>query len=228
MVTRARRKPLTDDEKLRFVPFMRHLSEVVYSFNGRSLSTCVHSLVASQLLYPPRSIPEQRTVSNGEGGSIKKAQKTLIEQFARAVESRATLQGRAPCGFNAQEISNLLWALAKLVENGLLQLYQGRPVHPGGNGAVAEGADPSGTIFTPQETSPTCCGRWQNWWKTDYFGWIGEVLASQAATVLLLQVQIHQDNFTSQGVSNLLWALAKLVENETASAGSRAVWPARR
>ena len=51
--TRTRRKPLTNDEKLRFVPFMRHLSEVVHSFNERSLSICVHSLVASQLLYPP-------------------------------------------------------------------------------------------------------------------------------------------------------------------------------
>ena len=85
--TRTRRKPLTDDEKLRFVPFMRHLSEVVHSFNERSLSICVHSLVASQLLYPPRFTRGQRTASGGQGGSIKKAQKALIEQFARRLNS---------------------------------------------------------------------------------------------------------------------------------------------
>ena len=39
-------------------------------------------------------------------------------------------------------------------------------------------------------------------------------LVNQTAMVLLLQVQSHQDDFTSQSVSNLLWSLAKLVENE--------------
>ena len=71
-VTRTRKKTLTNDEKLRFVPFMRHLSEVVYSFNERSLSVCVHSLVASQLLYPPRSTQGQRIALGGEDGSIKR------------------------------------------------------------------------------------------------------------------------------------------------------------
>ena len=143
---------MTDDEKLKFVPFMRHLSEVVHSFNERSLSVCVHSLVASQLLYPPRSTRGQRTASGGEGGSIKKAQKTLIEQLARAVESRATLQERAPCGFDAQEISNLLWALAKLVENGLLQMDQGGLVSQTVTSLLPKVVTPPGP-FKPQEIS---------------------------------------------------------------------------
>ena len=93
-------------------------------FNEKSLSTCVHSLVASQLLYPPRSIQEQRTASGGEGESVKKAQKALTEQLVITVESRATLQERSPYSFSPQEISNLLWALAKLVENGLFRSDQ--------------------------------------------------------------------------------------------------------
>ena len=210
--TRARRKPLTDDEKLRFVPFMRHLSEVVYSFNGRSLSTCVHSLVASQLLYPPRSIPGQRTVSGGEGGSIKKAQKALIEQLARVVESRATLQGRAPCGFNAQEISNLLWALAKLVENGLLQLDQDGLASQMVTALLPQ-VQSHQDDFTSQHVSNLLWALAKlvenRLLQLDQDG-----LAIQAATVLLPQVQSHQDDFISQGVSNLLWALAKLVDNE--------------
>ena len=98
-----------------------------------------------------------------------------------------------PGPFKPQEISNLLWALAKLVESGLLKLDQGglasqavtallpqvvtppgpfnfsgnlqpavgagetggertaqagsgRPGQPGGDGAVAAGGDPSGTV----------------------------------------------------------------------------------
>ena len=119
--TRIRREPLTDDEKLRFIPFMRHLSEVIHSFNGMNLGMCIHSLVASQLLYPPHSTQEPEASLDGEGGSVKKAQKVLIEEFIRAVESRATLQKKAPCDFDTQAISDLQWSLAQLGQNGLLQ-----------------------------------------------------------------------------------------------------------
>ena len=210
-VTRTRRKPLTDNEKLKFVPFMRHLSEVVHSFNERSLSVCVHSLVASQLLYPPRSIQGQRTASGGEGESVKKEQKALIEQFVMAVESRATLQKRSPYGFGPQAISNLLWALAKLMENKPLQLDQGGLASQMVTALLPQ-VQSYQNDFTSQHISNLLWalaklvenGRLQ----LDQSG-----LASQAMTTLLLQVQSHQDDFTSQGVSNLLWALAKLVEN---------------
>ena len=144
--TKTRKKPLTDHEKLKCVAFMRHLSEVVYSFNGISLSICIHSLVASQLLYLPRSSQWQRTALDGEGESVKEAQKALIEAFLKAVDVRAKQQERQPNGFDAQAISNLLWALAKLVDNGGLHRDSGRSGQPGGDGAVAAGGDPSGTV----------------------------------------------------------------------------------
>ena len=209
--TRTRRKPLTDDEKLKFVPFMRHLSEVIHSFNERSLSVCVHSLVASQLLYPPRSTRGQRTASDGEGGSIKKAQKALIEQLARAVESRATLQERAPCGFNAQEISNLLWALAKLVENGLLQMGQGGLVSHAVTALLPQVVAPPGP-FNPQQISNLL-------WALAKLVENGRLqldqgdLTSQVVTTLLSQVVTPSGPFKPQGISNLMWALVKLIEN---------------
>ena len=100
---------------------MRHLSKVIHSFNGINLSMCIHSLVASQLLYPPHSTQRPRASLDGDGGSVKKTQKVLIEEFTRTIESRATLQKKAPCGFDTQAISNLQWSLAQLVQNGLLQ-----------------------------------------------------------------------------------------------------------
>ena len=119
--TKVRRKPLTDDEKLRFVPFMRHLSQVVYSFNGISLSTCVHSLVASQLIYPPRSPQGQRAALDDHGESaVKKAQQALIKQFLTVVKSLAKRPKEDQYGFDGQAISNLLWALTKLVEREVL------------------------------------------------------------------------------------------------------------
>ena len=210
--TRTRRKPLTDDEKLRFVPFMRHLSEVVHSFNERSLSVCVHSLVASQLLYPPRSTRGQRTASGGEGESIKKAQKALIEQLARVVESRATLQERAPCGFNAQEISNLLWALAKLVENELLQLDQGGLASQTVTSLLPKVVTPPGP-FKPQEISNLLWAL-AKLIENELLQLNQGGLASQTVTSLLPKVVTPPEPFKPQEISNLLWALAKLVENE--------------
>ena len=219
-VTKTRRKPLTDEEKLRFVPFMRHLSEVVYSFNGISLSTCVHSLVASQLLYPPRFTQGQRIALSGEGGSVKvkEVQKALTEELLAAAASLAQLQNRTPYGFDAQAISNLLWALTKLVENGLLQLDQGDLARQAVTALLPQVVTPPGpfksqevsnllwalaklvengllqldqgnlasqavTALLPQvvtppgpfkllRKSPTCCGRWRNWWRTDCCSWI--------------------------------------------------------
>ena len=123
--TQTRRKPLTDDEKLKFVPFMSHLSEVAHSFNGRSLSTCVHSLVASQLLYPPHSARGKKNkASGGRDKEIEKAQAALIKSLVSTIQSLAVLKKGDPKSFGAQAISNLLWALTKLVENGLLPLDQ--------------------------------------------------------------------------------------------------------
>ena len=168
--TKVRKKTLTDDEKLRFVPFMRHLSQVVYSFNGISLSTCVHSLVASQLLYPPRSTQGQRTALDGEGGSVIKAQKALIEAFITAAASLAQRQNRTPYGFDAQAISNLLWALAKLGENGLLHRDQGGLASQAMTALLPQVVTPPGP-FKLLRKSPTCCGRWRNWGRTDCSSW---------------------------------------------------------
>ena len=212
-VTKTRRKPLTDEEKLRFVPFMRHLSEVVYSFNGISLSTCVHSLVASQLLYPPRFTQGQRTALSGEGGSVKvkEVQKALTEELLAAAASLAQLQNRTPYGFDAQAISNLLWALTKLVENGLLQLDQGGLASQAVTALLPQVVTPP-EPFKPQGISNLLWALAKlvenGLLQLDQGG-----LASQAVTALLPQVVTPPGPFISQHVSNLLWALAKLVEN---------------
>ena len=223
-VTRTRRKPLTHDEKPRFVPFMRHLSEVVHSFNERSLSVCVHSLVASQLLYPPSSTQGQRTALGSEVESVKKAQKALIEQFARAVESRARLQEKAPCGFDEQAISNLLWALAKLAENGLLQLDQGGLVSQMVTALLPQ-VQSHQDSFTSQEVSNSL-------WALAKLVENGllqpgqDGLASQVAA-LLLKVVTPPEPFTPQQISNLLWALRNWWRTD-GSSWDGAVWPARR
>ena len=209
--TKTRKKPLTDNEKLKFVAFMRHLSEVVYSFNGISLSICIHSLVASQLLYPPLSTQWQRTALDGERESVKKTQKTLIEALIKAVDVRAKRQERPPYGFGAQAISNLLWALAKLVDNGRIQVDEASPASKAVTALLLQVVSPPGP-FISQHISNLL---WALAKLVDNgrFQWDQGSLVSKAVTALLLQVVTPPGPFISQHISNLLWALAKLVDN---------------
>ena len=94
-----------------------------------------------------------------ENGLLQLDQGGLASQAVTALLPQVVTP---PGPFKPQDIANLLWALAKLVENGWLQLDQGGPGQPGGDGAVAAGAEPSGE-FHFSNMSPTCCGRWQRW-----------------------------------------------------------------
>ena len=205
--TKVRRKPLTDDEKLRFVPFMRHLSQVVYSFNGISLSTCVHSLVASQLIYHPRPPQGQRAALDDHAKSaVKKAQHALIKQFITVVKSLAKRPKEDQYSFDGQAISNLLWALAKLVEREVLTPEQASEAVT----ALLLQVQNHQAEFKPQEIVNLL-------WalaKLVERKVLTPEQASEAVTALLPQVQNHWGEFTPQGIANLLWALAKLVERK--------------
>ena len=117
-----------------------------------------------------------------------------------------------PGPFNSQEVSNLLWSLAKLVDNGRLQLDQSGLASQAVTALLSQVVTPPGP-FNSQEVSNLLWslaklvenGRLQ----LDQCG-----LASQTVTALLSQVVTPPGPFTLSGyVSNLLWSLAKLVEN---------------
>ena len=209
--TKVRKKSLTDSEKLRFVPFMDHLSSVVYSFDGISLSTCIHSLTASQLFYPPRSTRGKSAVSDDGDREVKEAQTALIRHFITAVKSQVQRQEGAPNGFDGQAISNLLWALAKLVESGLLKLDQRGLASQTVTALLPQVVTPPGP-FNSQHVSNLLWALAKlvesGLLKLDQGG-----LASQTVTALLPQVVTPPGPFKPQEISNLLWALAKLVES---------------
>ena len=118
-----------------------------------------------------------------------------------------------PEPFKAQEISNLLWALAKLADNGQLQLRPEQPGQPSSDGAVAAGGDPSGTVYLS--------------------GHISNLLWTLAKLVDNGQLHLRSGQpgqpggngavaaggdssgtvYLSTYLQDLLWTLAKLVEN---------------
>ncbi|UYM17684.1 DUF1601 domain-containing protein [Endozoicomonas euniceicola] len=162
LATKERGFSLTLEEKKQLQPFVTHLTEVILSsqFSGKSVSTCVHSLTSSQLLYPFVS-------DRGLAGEINALTKALLIRVAQVRD------------LDSQGVSNLLRALAKLVENGLQMQQANRAVR----------------ALLPQ---------------------VVQVAEKQASRVQLSQTAKEtspRDRFSSQGVSNLMWALAKMVEN---------------
>ncbi|UYM17696.1 DUF1601 domain-containing protein [Endozoicomonas euniceicola] len=139
----------------------------------------------------------------------------VTEQASRAQLPQAAEETSPRDGFSSQGVSNVLWALGKLVEKGL-EMQQA-------NSAVtellpllvqmAEGASPQAG-FNPQEVANLL-------WALAKLMENGLEMqqAHRAVTALLPQVvQVAggmnlRAGFNAQEVSNLLWALAKLVEN---------------
>ena len=205
--TETRRKPLTDNEKLTFMPFMRHLSKVVYSFNEISLSACIHSLTVSQLLYPPRSARKTNTDPDDGGKNIKQAQAALIKSLISRVQTLKMLKQ----GFGTQTISNQLWALEKLVANELLPVNQDGLASQAVMALLPQVQTPP-EPFISQHISSLLLSL-AKLVENGLLQLNQGGLASQAVMALLPQVQSSPEPFDHQGISNLLLSLAKLVEN---------------
>ncbi|UYM17702.1 DUF1601 domain-containing protein [Endozoicomonas euniceicola] len=213
LATKKRGFSLTLEEKKQLQPFVTHLAEVILSsqFSGKSVSTCVHSLTSSQLLYP--------SVSDGNlTREINALTKALLIRVAQVRD------------LDSQGVSNLLRALAKLVENGLEMQQANRAVRallPQVVQVAEKQASRAQLSQTAKETSPR--DRFSSQGVSNLMWALGKLVenglempqAKSAVTALLpLVVQMAEgmspepeDRFSSQGVANLLWALAKLVEN---------------
>ena len=172
----------------------------------------------ANLLWALAKLVENGLLKLDHGGLANEAVTALLPQVVQVAQVESH-----QAGFKPQEIAILLWALAKLVENGLLQLDQGDLA----NGAL--------TALLPQVVQVAQVESHQAGFKPQGIAnllWaLAKLvengllqldqggLANRALTALLpqvvqvAQVESHQAGFTPQGVANLLWALAKLVEN---------------
>ncbi|UYM17689.1 DUF1601 domain-containing protein [Endozoicomonas euniceicola] len=213
LATKKRGFSLTLEEKKQLQPFVTHLAEVILSsqFSGKSVSTCVHSLTSSQLLYPFVS-------DRGLAGEIDTLTKALLIRVAQVRD------------LDSQGVSNLLRPLAKLVENGL-QMQQANRVVRALLPQVVQVAEKQASRVqlsqTAKETSPrdrfSSQGVSNLMWALAKLVENGLVMpqAKSAVTALLpLVVQMAEGmrtspraGFNPQEVANLLWALAKLMEN---------------
>ncbi|WP_146000346.1 RAP domain-containing protein, partial [Endozoicomonas acroporae] len=107
--------------------------------------------------------------------------------------------------FNPQEIANLLWATAKLVDNG----QERTPQLKEAVAVLLPQVNPEKANFKPQEIANLL---WAMAKLLDN-GQDRTPKLKEAVAALLPHVNAQKDNFTPQGIANLLWAMAKLVDS---------------
>ncbi|MGI2030279.1 DUF1601 domain-containing protein [Endozoicomonas acroporae] len=155
--TAALRRPLHHSEQRQLIPLL-HNFKATSGWTWRSLATTLHSFTSAGVFTPDKYMSEGR----------KETQAVLMSTLLDAV-IRKYNQKPETRDIDAQGSANLLWAMAKLVDNGL-----------------------------ELEKTPRL---------------------KEAAATLLPKVKTkaeskeEKDHFIPQHISNLLWAVAKLVDN---------------
>ncbi|MGO0309282.1 RAP domain-containing protein [Endozoicomonas acroporae] len=206
--TSRSKRPLNRSEQCQLIPLL-HAFKATPGWPWRSLTTTIHSFTSAGVFTPHKYMNEN-----------KEAQAALLSTLLDAVIVKCKQKPEAR-DIDAQGTANLLWALAKMVGNGL-ELEKTPKLKEAVAALLprakikAESKDGK-DFFIPQHIANLL---WavaklvDNGLELEKTPKLKEVVAA-----LLLHVKTkaeskeEKDHFRSQGTANLLWALVKLVEN---------------
>ncbi|WBA79356.1 RAP domain-containing protein [Endozoicomonas sp. GU-1] len=191
--TSAAKRPLNRAEQSQLMRLLQNFT-ATRSWNWLSLATTLHSFTSAGVFTP----------HNPMDGRVKRTQAALLSTLLDTIIFKCNQASHAR-DIAAQGVANLLWALAKLVDNGQEQT-------PKFNGAVAAllpHVNPQKKQFIPQHIVNLL---WAMAKLADY-GQERTPEFNAAVAALLPHVNVQKANFTAQGIANLLWAMAKLVDN---------------
>ena len=189
----ASKRPLNRAEQSQLMRFLQNFT-VTRSWNWRSLTTTLHSFTSAGAFTPHHPMDE----------GVRHTQAALLSTLIDAIIFKCHLQPGAS-DIDTQPIANLLWAMAKLVDNGQVQT-------PGLNEAVAAllpHVNAQKANFKPQEIANLL-------WAMAKLVDNGQKQTpefKEAVAALLPHVNAQKANFKPQEIANLLWAMAKLTDN---------------
>ncbi|MBO9497218.1 DUF1601 domain-containing protein, partial [Thalassotalea sp. G20_0] len=207
--TSALKRPLNHSEQRQLIPLL-HDFKTTPGWAWRGLTTTLHSLTSAGVFTPHQYLEE----------GVKETQASLLSTLLDTVIRKCN-QKNAASDIDAQGISNLLWALAKLVDNGLelaktAKLKEAVVAMLPHLKTKAESKEEK-DHFKPQEVTNLL-------WAVAKLVDNGLALEKtaqlkEAVAALLPQVKNkagskeEKDHVKPQEVANLLWAVAKLVDN---------------
>ena len=187
-------RPLNPDEQSQLIPLLRQSLKPSRSWGWRSLTTTVHSLTSAGVFTPHKLMCE----------SVKHAQAALLPTLLAPITIKCNQKPEAK-DIDGQGITNVLWAMAKLVENG----QELTPKLKEAVAALLPHVNAQRVQFIPQHVVNLL---WAMAKLVDY-GQERTPRLTEAVVAQLSQVNALKDQFIPQGIANLLWAIAKLVDN---------------
>ncbi|MGI2029679.1 DUF1601 domain-containing protein [Endozoicomonas acroporae] len=203
------KRPLNHSEQRQLI-LLLHDFKVTPRWSWRSLTTTLHSFTSAGVLTPHRYMNEE----------YREAQAALLSTLLDALILKCN-QKTEVSDIDAQGIANLLWALAKLVDSGLAldrtpQLQEAVNALLPHVATKAESKEEK-DHFIPQNISNLL---WavaklvDNGLKMEKTPKLEEAVAALLPHVKTnAESKKEKDHFKPQEVTNLLWAMAKLVDN---------------
>ncbi|MBO9482572.1 RAP domain-containing protein [Salinisphaera sp. G21_0] len=203
--TLASKRPLNHSEQSQLIPLL-HDFKATPGWTWRSLTTTLHSFTSAGVLTPHKYMDELG----------KETQAALLSTLLDAVTIQCNQKPEVRT-IDTQGIANLLWAVAKLVDNGLEKTAKLKEAiaallpHVKTKAESKEEKD----HFTPQHITNLL-------WalaKLVNNGLEKTAKLKEVVAALLPHVKTkaeskdEKDHFNTQGIANLLWAVAKLVDN---------------
>ncbi|WBA82133.1 RAP domain-containing protein [Endozoicomonas sp. GU-1] len=203
--TSGSKRPLNHSEQRQLLPLL-HDFKVTPGWSWRSLTTTLHSLTSAGVFTPHKYMNEGN----------REIQAALLSTLLDALILKCN-QKTVGSDVDIQGITNQLWALAKLVNNGL-ELKKTPKLKEAVSALlplVQFKAESKVEHFMPQEVANLLWAMAKlvgNGLKLDNTPKLEEAVAALLPRVKT-KADAKKDQFKPQEVSNLLWAVAKLVDN---------------
>ncbi|MBO9497318.1 DUF1601 domain-containing protein, partial [Thalassotalea sp. G20_0] len=207
--TSREKRPLNHSEQRQLIPLL-HDFKVTPGWTWRSLTTMLHSFTSAGVFIPHTYMDEGN----------RETQAALLSALLDTVILKCNQKSEA-WDIDAQGTANLLWAVAKLVDNGL-QLEKTPKLKEAVVGLLphvqtkAESKEEK-DYFIPQHITNLLRALAKlvgNGLKLEKTPKLKETVAALLPHVKTkAESKEEKDHFKRQEVANLLWALAKLVDN---------------
>ncbi|WP_163387874.1 DUF1601 domain-containing protein, partial [Endozoicomonas acroporae] len=191
--TSAAKRPLNRTEQSQLMRLLQNFT-ATRSWNWRSLTTTLHSFTSAGVFTLHKPMDER----------VKLTQAKLLSTLFDSIIFKCNQKPEAS-DIDALGITNLLWAMAKLVDNGQMQKLELNEAMA----ALLPHVNAQEANFKPQEI----VNRLWAMAKLADNGQEQRLELNETVAALLPHINAQKDQFNAQGITNLLWAMAKLTDN---------------
>ncbi len=191
--TASRNNPLNHREQNRLIPWLKEFKPQTH-WSWFSLTTVTHSFTSAGVF----------TLQPHSDQAVRHAQQELLSELLHSVRYICNKRPQVR-GIDTMGIANLLWSMAKLVDNG----QNLTPDFKETVGALLHHVIRLQNRFNRLDIAILM-------WSMGKLVDKGLELTSELKEVvlaLLSRIYVFKDHFNMQGVSNLVWAMVKLVLN---------------